>query len=86
MPTEIEHCVRVSVRHWAGARAAAGVEIEDYEAATVAELIDQMTTRHAALGPVLQVASLLVDGSAATPDTDLTDGQLVEVLPPFAGG
>ena len=86
MTTGIEHCVRVHVRYWAGARAAAGVENESYDADTVAGLVEQMKARHPALAPVLEVASLLVDGLAAPLEARLTSDQNVEVLPPFAGG
>lgn len=76
----------VTVRYWAGAKAAAQVEAETYAVATVGELVAAMTGRRPALEPVLAVASLLVDGLAAEPSTSLSDGALVEVLPPFAGG
>lgn len=76
----------VQVRYWAGARAAAGVETETFEAATVGELLPLMSSRHEALESVLQVASILVDGLLATSATTLDDDQIVEVLPPFAGG
>ena len=79
----------VTVRYWAGARAAAGVETETVSAAaaaTVGELVDVLATARPALAPVLAVASLLVDGRAGSGRDPIPPGALVEVLPPFAGG
>ena len=77
----------VTVRYWAGARAAAGVETETVPAlATVGDLAGALAVARPALGPVLEVATLLLDGRAATPEQDLPAGSVVEVLPPFAGG
>ncbi len=78
----------VAVRYWAGARAAAGVESETVEGSVgdIGTLKAVLEQRHPDLGPVLLVASLLVNGHAASDDTPLTPGVLVEVLPPFAGG
>ena len=77
----------VTVRYWAGARAAAGVETETVPgAATVGELVDVLAAARPALGPVLAVASLLVDGRAGSGLDPIPPGALVEVLPPFAGG
>ncbi len=82
--------VTVSARYFAGASAAAGVEAEEIALpaqARLADLTAAMTARHPALAPVLQVASLLLGGVATTdPETRLTSGQQVDVLPPFAGG
>ena len=76
----------VTVRYWAGARAAAGVDDERLQAATVDDLVRQVSARTPALAPVLALSSLLVDGRVARGQVDLVDGQVVEVLPPFAGG
>lgn len=76
----------VTVRYWAGARAAAGVDQESVEADRVAELRTALVREHAALEPVLEVASLLVDGHTVSEDVPLEEGTTVEVLPPFAGG
>ncbi|NHI18624.1 MoaD/ThiS family protein [Phycicoccus endophyticus] len=75
------------VRYWAGARAAAGVESEQVEALpSVAALTERIVAGRPALAEVLPVCSVLVDGLAASGDTPLPPGALVEVLPPFAGG
>lgn len=76
----------VEVRYWAGARTAAGTEREQVPAASLEELRRVLVSRHPALAPVLDVASLMVDGRTITGDAPLTVGCQVEVLPPFAGG
>lgn len=75
----------VTVRYWAGAKRAAGVEKESLTAGTVAELRDLLATRPE-LAKVAAVASFLVDGQRAGENTALPDGAEVDVLPPFAGG
>jgi molybdopterin synthase sulfur carrier subunit len=78
----------ITVRYWAAARDAAGLESEQIAAARVGELREALVGLHgAALGRVLEVSSLLVDGLIAKSDSvPLPDGCLVDVLPPFAGG
>lgn len=76
-----------TVRYWAGARAAAGVDGETFGGlTTLADLTAAMTDAHPDLAPVLPVCSLLVDGLVADAGDVLPDGAVVEVLPPFAGG
>lgn len=76
----------VTVRYWAGARAAAGVDEEKLQAASVHELVAGLSQRSSRLASVLALSSLLVDGRVVRTDAPLTDGQTLEVLPPFAGG
>jgi sulfur-carrier protein len=75
----------VTVRYWAGARRAAGVEQEMMTAATVGELRAELEARPA-LAKIAAVASFLVDAQQAGDTTALHDGAEVDVLPPFAGG
>lgn len=75
----------VTVRYWAGAKRAAGVEKESLTAGTVAELRGLLSARPE-LTKVAAVASFLVDGRQAGENTVLRDGAEVDVLPPFAGG
>jgi molybdopterin converting factor small subunit len=75
----------VTVRYWAGAKRAAGVEKESLTAGTVAELRDLIAARPE-LSKVAAVASFLIDGQQAGENTALHDGAEVDVLPPFAGG
>ena len=77
---------QVTVRYWAAARAAAGVDTEVLSGATVADVLARARAAHAGLAPVLQVATVLLDGRPATPAVRLTEGAMLEVLPPFAGG
>jgi molybdopterin synthase sulfur carrier subunit len=78
----------VTVRYFAGARAAAGVEAEDRTAATLADLVRQIADAHGPrLEKVLTACSFLVDGAQARdPGATLAPGAVVDVLPPFAGG
>jgi molybdopterin converting factor small subunit len=78
----------VTVRYWAGARAAAGRAEEVVEARTVGELLSTIGASPA-LARVLSASSLLVDGAAVRRDDGeraLAAGAVVDVLPPFAGG
>ena len=75
----------VTVRYWAGAKRAAGVETESLTAGTIAELRDLLAGRPE-LTKIAAVASFLVDGQQAGENTVLPDGAEVDVLPPFAGG
>ncbi|WP_433499489.1 MoaD/ThiS family protein [Sphaerimonospora sp. CA-214678] len=78
-----------TVRYWAAAKEAAGVEEESFSAGTLGELITQIA-RNPRIEQVLRRSSFLVDGAPAglrDPATiDLPQGVVVEVLPPFAGG
>ncbi|MEJ5912923.1 MoaD/ThiS family protein [Pseudokineococcus sp. 1T1Z-3] len=93
--------VSVRVRLFAGAAAAAGTEEDTLEVTparagdvpVVADLRRALAVRHPGLGPVLEVATVLVGEVAAGPDDPVlpsgsTDGPapVVDVLPPFAGG
>ncbi|XVU25435.1 MoaD/ThiS family protein [Actinoplanes sp. CA-054009] len=79
----------LTVRYFAGARAAAGgISSEPIEAASLESLKQTLTNRHGErLGVVLKAASFLVDGLACH-DTKapLPANATVDVLPPFAGG
>jgi molybdopterin converting factor small subunit len=76
----------VSVRYWAGARAAAGVDEEPLVAASSEDVVAALTARGGELARVVALSSLLVDGHVVRDPVPLVDGQVVEVLPPFAGG
>lgn len=77
----------VTVRYWAGARAASGRAEETYAVTTVGELRAAIGGRPE-LARVLPACSLLVDGLALRGDdsANLPHGAVVDVLPPFAGG
>ncbi len=76
----------VTVRYWAGARAAAGVASDEVPGGSVGEVTDAVAILRPALRPVLAVATFLVDGAAARRTDRMPDGATLEVLPPFAGG
>ena len=90
---------QVSVRYFAAARAAAGVEQEEVtldgqlrSGATREQFIELLTSLHREvpageppLSRVLPQCSFLVDGVALT-DGKVVPGNRVDVLPPFAGG
>ncbi|KRF28363.1 MoaD/ThiS family protein [Phycicoccus sp. Soil802] len=77
----------VTVRYWAGARAAAGVESDVVRGCrTVADAMAVVDGLHPGLSAVTAVSTLLLDGRATHRDHDLPDGSVLEVLPPFAGG
>ena len=78
----------VTVRYFAGARAAAGVDAETHEAATLDQLVAQIVDSHGErLERVLTACSFLVDGTSARDRAlALQPGAVVDVLPPFAGG
>ncbi|HVM28648.1 MAG TPA: MoaD/ThiS family protein [Mycobacteriales bacterium] len=80
-----------TLRYFAGARAAAGTSTEQTSATTLAEALDQArASRDQRFGDVLAVCALLVDGaplgSRDPADVPLDGVELVDVLPPFAGG
>jgi molybdopterin converting factor small subunit len=78
----------VTVRYFAGARAASGVDTETRDAQTLDELVGQIVSVHGEkLERVLTACSFLVDGTATRDRTSaLSPGAVVDVLPPFAGG
>jgi sulfur-carrier protein len=85
----------ISVRYWAGAKAAAGTASDVLEVAapiTLAEVVDRVLALHegSRLRDVLAVCSTLV-GDRPVTSSDPTQvhvepGETVEFLPPFAGG
>jgi molybdopterin converting factor small subunit len=75
----------VTVRYWAGAQRAAGLDRETMTAASIGELRAILTARPE-LARISAVASFLVNGTQAGDDTELVDGAEIDVLPPFAGG
>lgn len=86
----------VTVRFWAAARAAAGAPDERIEVpgpVSVGDLLERVLARHGhdpALQKVLGVCSVMVAGRqlrTADPAAAVVQpGDVVEFLPPFAGG
>lgn len=93
VPSDDDTVTTVTVRYWAAARAAAGVASEQVRAATMADLMREISARHAdrdRFGEVIAACSALVDevplGRRDPAAVRLKPGQSVEFLPPFAGG
>jgi molybdopterin synthase sulfur carrier subunit len=83
----------VTVRYWAAARAAAGRVEDVVSGSSVAEVLDAVRQVHGGNGAflrVLDVSSLLLGdlplGSRDLPSVAVDHGDVLEVLPPFAGG
>jgi sulfur-carrier protein len=83
----------VTVRYWAAARAAAGRAEDVVDGQSVAEVLAGVRRLHAANQRLLQVldvsALLLGDRPLGTQDraeVRVRPGDVLEVLPPFAGG
>ncbi|MGH3447446.1 MAG: MoaD/ThiS family protein [Nocardioidaceae bacterium] len=83
----------VTVRYWAAARAAAGCGEEQVRGATVSEVLAAVRAGHSAnarFEQVLKVSSLLLGeqplGVGDLSQVAVADGDVLEVLPPFAGG
>src|SRR6478609_1402516 len=85
----------VTVRYWAAARAASGVEsdVVPLDGGTLADVLATVRGLHLdrpRLAEVVAVCSVLVGdrpvGSADPADVAVVDGDVVELLPPFAGG
>ncbi|HWG22665.1 MAG TPA: MoaD/ThiS family protein [Actinospica sp.] len=86
-----------TLRFWAAAREAAGAAEETVGAGTLAEALDEAVRRRggeggggAELRRVLSRSSVLLDGvqvgRADPASVELSDGAVIEILPPFAGG
>ncbi|KLO32308.1 MoaD/ThiS family protein [Mycobacterium haemophilum] len=82
--------IRVNVRYFAAARAAAGAEsatVTLRPGTTVAELVASLAVHGSRLATVLSRCSYLRDGVAVRDQTiALQPGDTIDVLPPFAGG
>ena len=71
----------VELRFFAAARDAVGASTLSVEGGTLAAIMGRFDS------PVVARCSLLVNGIAVTdPTLVVTDGDSVDVLPPFAGG
>src|SRR5665647_1331624 len=52
----------------------------------VGDVLAAAAAAHTGLSVVLDVSTILLDGRAVTASEPLTEGAILEVLPPFAGG
>jgi molybdopterin converting factor small subunit len=83
----------VTVRYWAAARAAAGRESDRVEAATLADALAavvRLRPDNRRFADVVAVCSVLVGSTPVSSHepaaVSLSEGDVVELLPPFAGG
>lgn len=88
--TDLTTTLRVTVRYFGAARAAAAAESEILTVETgcsISDLAQLLSDRNPQLANVLTRCSYLCDGIAVR-DTDspMRTGQTIDVLPPFAGG
>ncbi|MEP7035161.1 MAG: MoaD/ThiS family protein [Dermatophilaceae bacterium] len=80
---------QVTVRFFAGARAAAGVDQVMVEPGPLEQVIESIHTAFPALAAVTPMCSFLVDSLSTRViggGADVAGGSTVDVLPPFAGG
>jgi molybdopterin synthase sulfur carrier subunit len=89
----ITDMAKVTIRYWAAAKEAAGVQEESVEAITLSDLLNTVVASRkpdGRLADVLARSSFLVNadpvGRNPRQSILLDDGAVVEVLPPFAGG
>lgn len=85
----------ITVRYWAGARAAAGTDADVFDVEgplTLQQLMVRAVAAHPGtrLADVLAVCSTLVEdrptASEDPKDVQVRPGETVQFLPPFAGG
>ena len=82
----------VTMRYWAAAKDAAGIPEQQLTADTLAAALSAATeiSGGSQLRTVLDRSSFLIDGNPvgrrAADSVMLADGNVIEVLPPFAGG
>lgn len=74
------------VRYFAAAQEATGLDQERRAEPTLGDLRRAVATEHPALGAILPRCAVLVAGARADDATLLGADELVDVLPPFAGG
>lgn len=74
------------VRYFAAAAEAAGTDAEERGERSLSALRAAVVAEHPALADILPRCAVMVDGVRADDDRPLDDAQLIDVLPPFAGG
>lgn len=74
------------VRYFAAAADASGTDAEERTETTLAALRAAVIDEHPALADILPRCAVMVDGVRSDGDLPLVDVDLIDVLPPFAGG
>ena len=78
---------RVTVRLFAALRELAGSSRVEAEGATVGEVVQALSARYGErFEGIARMGSVVVGGERADPETPLTEGQEVALLPPVSGG
>ncbi|MDA8369202.1 MAG: MoaD/ThiS family protein [Nocardiopsaceae bacterium] len=82
-----------TIRYWAAAKEAAGTAEESVEGETLEAVLKSVRDKRSGddrLSRILERSSFLVDGAPvgtrAHSEVRITQGSVIEVLPPFAGG
>lgn len=74
------------VRYFAAAAEAAGTDSEERSDASLVALRAAVVAEHPALADILPRCAVMVDGVRTDGDLALDDVELIDILPPFAGG
>ena len=74
------------VRYFAAAAEAAGTDSEERSEASLLALRAAVVAEHPALTDILPRCAVMVDGVRTDGDLALDDAELIDILPPFAGG
>lgn len=74
------------VRYFAAAAEAAGTDSEERSETSLVALRAAVVTEHPALADILPRCAVMVDGVRTDGDLALDDAELIDILPPFAGG
>ena len=74
------------VRYFAAAAEATGLDLEERPESTLGDLRAAVAAAHPGLGGILPRCAVLVGGARVDDETRLGADELVDVLPPFAGG
>lgn len=74
------------VRYFAAAAEAAGTDSEERSEASLVALRAAVVAEHPALADILPRCAVMVDGVRTDADLALDDAELIDILPPFAGG
>ncbi len=74
------------VRYFAAAAEAAGIESEERCERTLEQIRAAVVAEHPALADILPRCAVMVDGVRSDDDRPLDGAELIDVLPPFAGG
>ncbi|MEM0118497.1 MAG: MoaD/ThiS family protein [Conexivisphaerales archaeon] len=81
--------IKVKVLFWAQAREIAGTGEEYYQLgynSKIEELIEEILKKHPGLGNMKTSVRVAINGEMSSGSPKLKDGDVIALLPPFAGG